>query len=120
MLTPKDISNTLVQEAGEAPITGGARAIESQAGHDLRAAAFDAKTEREKASTVIAGLIGEAMRASDWPEPTARVTGPVPLVRKSTFEPAPLGNRARRQYGGGVGDASKTRDAGGYKETPVQ
>ena len=83
MLTPEDLWNKLVEEAGEDPITAAASVSASQAERDLRAAGFDVKAERERANAVIADLTGETAPASDRAEPTAWVTGPASAGRRS-------------------------------------
>jgi hypothetical protein len=65
MLTPEDLSQQLVEEAGEDPITTAEGVSPPQGERDLRAAGFDLKAERVRASAVIAGLAGETAPASD-------------------------------------------------------
>jgi hypothetical protein len=83
MLTPEDLWDKLVEEAGEDPIATATRVSPSHAEQDLRAAGFDVKAERERANAVIADLAGETAPASDGAEPTAWVTGPVSSVRRA-------------------------------------
>jgi hypothetical protein len=83
MLTPEDLWNKLVEEAGDDEIAAAASVTASQAEPDLRAAGFDVKAERDRASAVIADLMGETAPASDRAEPTAWVTGPASGERRS-------------------------------------
>jgi hypothetical protein len=83
MLTPEDLWNKLVEETGEEEITAATSVSASQAERDLRAAGFDVKAERDRASAVIADLTGESAPASDRAEPTAWVTGPASAGRRS-------------------------------------
>jgi hypothetical protein len=83
MLTPEDLWDKLVEEAGEDPIAAAASVSPSQAEQDLRAAGFDVKAERDRADAVIAGLTGDTAPASDQAESTGWVSAPTSGARRS-------------------------------------
>jgi hypothetical protein len=83
-LTPEELWKHLTDEAGEDAIASAAGVSVTQAEQDLRAAGFDVKAERDRASALLADLAGERAPASDRAEPKAWVTGPPPSARKSS------------------------------------
>jgi hypothetical protein len=80
MPAPEDLWRRLVEEAGDDPVESAAAVSVSQAERELKAAGFDTKAERERASALIRELTGEGPSASVPSVPSQPASEPTAWV----------------------------------------